>query len=366
LKIFFILHLPPPVHGAAMVGQTIFNSHIIRQKYETVFINLSTSQKLDEIGKYSIRKTFIFLKIIFNVLKNLITNKFGLCYITLNSKGSGFYKDFLIVFLVKFFRVKTVYHFHNKGVKDYQDRTFDNILYKVVFRKSKSILLSPLLYYDIEKYVKRRDVYFCPNGIEPVMEWRRENTSCDERVSILFLSNMMKAKGVFDLLAALKILMKRNIDFKADFVGKWDDIPEDDFGHYIHENGLTNVVTAHGPKFNKEKSPFLMNADIFSFPSHNDCFPLVLLEAMSFGLPVVSTIEGGIPEIVKDGETGFLVKPGNIEEIAGKLEILIMDRSLRKQMGKAGRERFESHFTIDRFERNFNKILHQVLISTVN
>jgi len=88
---------------------------------------------------------------------------------------------------------------------------------------------------------------------------------------------------------------------------------------------------------------------------------LVLLEAMQFSLPVVSTFEGGIPDVVENGVTGFLVPQKDVEALAEKLELLIRNPELRKQMGEAGRKRYQEKFTLEKFENTLKDIIEQII-----
>lgn len=96
---------------------------------------------------------------------------------------------------------------------------------------------------------------------------------------------------------------------------------------------------------------------LFSTFYHNECFSLVLLEAMEHGLPCISTTEGGIPGIVDDGKTGFLVPKHDVAALADKIQLLLNDSVLRSNMGKAGREKFEKEFTLEVFEKRMVEIL---------
>ncbi|WP_225318059.1 glycosyltransferase family 4 protein [Flavobacterium luteum] len=364
-RILFLLHLPPPIHGAAMVGKYIQESKIINNQFDTNFINLSTSKTLNDIGQNGKGKIGSLLYLLNKVIKSVSSNKFDLCYMTLSTNGLGFYKDFLIVILLKLYRVKIIYHFHNKGFFEKQNKFFNHILYKITFRKTMSILISKYLYYDIQKYVNNNDVFYCHNGI-PKIDLSLPILKNDIEVkpfSILFLSNMMIEKGVFVLLEACNILKSRKVSFECNFVGAWSDITKEIFDEYVSELDLNQYVFAHGKKYDEEKLQFFNEADVFVFPTfyHNETFGLVLLEAMQHSLPVISCSEGGIPDVVQDGNTGFLVPKKDSLALAEKIEVLINNPKLIKEMGQAGKMRYSELFTLEKFENNLCDIIKQAI-----
>ncbi|MGZ3944948.1 MAG: glycosyltransferase family 4 protein [Mucilaginibacter sp.] len=360
-KVLFILHLPPPVHGASMMGQLINDSTMVNNSFEADYINLSISKNLNEIEKYGVPKFFRLLKLQGKVLRALLKKKYDLCYITLTVSGPSFYKDLLIVLLLKLFRRKIIYHFHNKGVEEASRLSINRMLYRLTFSNTKSILLSNHLFPDIKRYVNESDVYYCPNGIpvNPYKDAHQPEPGDSGVCRLLFFSNMMLQKGVFVLLDACKLLKYKGVNFECHFVGAWSDISESEFKGEVEKNGLQNHVFAHGGKYGAEKGKFFFNSDVFIFPTyyHNETFGLVNLEAMQFSLPVISTTEGGISEVVSDGVTGFLVPQRNVTALARKIELLINDPVLRHKMGEAGRERYYNNFTIGKFEERLVNIL---------
>lgn len=101
----------------------------------------------------------------------------------------------------------------------------------------------------------------------------------------------------------------------------------------------------------------LAAADAVLHPTAHDAFPSALLEAMAAGLPVVATAVGGIPEIVRDGETGLLLPaPARAGDVAAALERLLGDAGLRAAMGAAGRRRFEEHFSAERWAQRLRAV----------
>jgi glycosyltransferase involved in cell wall biosynthesis len=361
-KVLFILHWPPPVHGSAVVGLQIKKSKIINSSFDCSYVNLGTSKSIDEIGRNAILKVVRYISIVLKVLWYLINNKPKLCYFAITAKGPAFYKDALIVLLIKMFRVKLVYHFHNKGVKTRKDKYFDNLLYKIVFENSKVILLSQYLYEDVQDYISLTDIYICPNGIPQNNITKRQfNKKEKETVKILFLSNLIKSKGVYIMLEACSILNQNGIAFQCDFIGGEGDMKANQFNEKVKLLGLTKQVNYLGKKYGEEKNKAFGNADIFAFPTFNDCFPLVLLEALNYELPIISTFEGGIPEIVEDGVNGFLIPQKNADTLAEKLEILIKNPDLRKTMGEAGLKKYTEKFTSANFELRFKEIISEII-----
>lgn len=361
-KILFILHYPPPVHGSALVGGFIKESNLISKSFSCRYINLGTSASVDEIGKNPAIKLLRYLNLIWQVKRALLLFRPDLCYLTVSSKGIGFYKDVLIVLLVRFFGIKRIYHFHNKGVRINQEKVIDNLLYSLVFKSADVILLSKYLYPDVQKYVLQNRVHYCPNGI-PVIEGglRNEKTGVNMSVpEILFLSHLFRSKGILILVHALKILKERGCNFHCTMIGGDGDVTEDHMRNNIEEFGLIGYVDVVGKKYGEEKQKIFEKTDIFVHPTFNDCLPLVLLEAMQYSLPIVSTPEGAIPDVIEDGVGGFLVPQKDAVALADKLEVLIKDPDLRQKMGSAGRARYEAQFTLERFERRMVDILNQV------
>jgi glycosyltransferase involved in cell wall biosynthesis len=283
-----------------------------------------------------------------------------LVYLAITAKGMAFYKDALIALIIKLFGFKIVYHFHNKGVKTRQNYFVDNLLYRLVFKNVEIILLSKFLFYDVQKYISPRHVHYCPNGI-PYVSNNISKSNEKDKTQLLFVSNLIVSKGVFQLLEACQILKRRGLLFHCDFVGEIGDVSKNKFASKVKELGLNEFIKYLGPKYGIEKNNIYTDADIFVLPTHFETFGIVILEAMMHKLPVISTFEGAIPEIVKNGITGFLVHPNNVIELADKLEELIKNPMLRQKMGREGQNRFMKKFTIDNFENNLSMILKEII-----
>ena len=359
-SVLFVLHLPPPIHGAAMMGKYIHDSNLVNRSFSCHYINLTTASAIQDIGKCSVAKLWHFCKLLLRIVSDIRHYSPELVYVTPNAKGMGFYKDFIVVQLIKRMGCRVIAHYHNTGVALRQDCFWDNLLYRKFFKNIKVILLADVLYQDMSRYVSCKDVYICPNGI-PEMGLAPKNMAQDRLVPhLLFLSNLLEAKGVFVLLDALKILKDKGFSFSCSYVGgETNDVDKDRFNQELLSRGLKDCVRYNGSKFGEAKLQEYANADIFVFPSLNEAFPLVLLEAMQFHLPVVASNVGGGIDIVKDGETGFIVPPGNSFALSEKIAVLLKDTQLREKMAKCGYDRFREHFTLAHFEHQIVQILQK-------
>lgn len=365
-NILYLLHIPPPIHGSSLVGLRIKESSLINGIFECRFINLLASNNLTESGKVNLRKIINFLITYIHLFRAIVCKRPKLCYMALTSTGAAFYKDLCLVALIRLFRIKRIYHLHNKGVSLHQDKLLNRFCYRFVFSSAEVILLSKYLYPDIQQFVPQSMMHICPNGIAdefPVSKIKNSGSGSKNAVRILFLSNLIESKGVFVLLEACAILKKKEIPFECVFVGGEGDLTAFQFRERVNKLGLSKELTFIGKKYGEEKNNAFAEADIFAFPTYylNECFPLVLLEAMSYSLSVVSTFEGGIPDIIENGVTGFLVPQRNVAALAAKLELLIQNPELRRQMGAAGRKKYEQEFTQEIFENRLVQILHQVI-----
>lgn len=345
-----------------MVGQYIKESNLINCTLNARYINLGTSTAVEEIGRGGIKKGWRYLKIIFKTLYYGITWRPDLVYITLSSHGAALLKDGLVVAICRFLRLPHVFHFHNKGVKTYAERRIGRWIYPFVFKKAKVILLSPLLYEDIAAYVSQANLYYCANGIPEVSGSKNatEEQPNEKSIQLLFLSNLIESKGIKDLLQVCVLLTKKEFDFHCTIAGGEGDLNKKDITQFIENNNLQQHVSYVGKVSGERKSEVLRKADLFIHPTKEDCFPLVLLEAMQFGLPIITTNEGAITEIVSEKENGCIVPKNSPEAIAEKVEFYLNNRDILQKHGYAGRKRYEQHYTLTLFEERMVEILKQI------
>ncbi len=194
-----------------------------------------------------------------------------------------------------------------------------------------------------------------------------EKRSAGGKVRIMFYAGWIPNKGIYELLDAAALLESRRQDFELHFGGSA-------FSHYrrpeseeidrqVREKAARlKCVRLIGHLAHEELPDLLRTMDIGVVPStYDDPFPLVPLEMMGSGLPVVAYSAGGLKESIADGETGFLVENRSVPKLAEAIERLIDDAQLRQRMGEAARKRVERYFTWDRHVDKLMEIYEQIM-----
>lgn len=358
-RILFIVQLPPPIHGVTVMNQYTVDNPGWRSKYDVKTLPLHFGQTLDDIGKITPSKMFHLVGFIFRLCRILITFKPSLVYFTIVPTGKIFYRDALFTMLIKLFRRPLVFHLHKRGIEEMASGSrHKRWLLRKTFKGVASVCLSEKLTADI-RTVYEPEPYVLPNGIEIVNSRVIERHNIPPR--ILYLSNLVKNKGIEVFLQSLADLHKQGCRFQARVVGAPVDYSIEQAKEFCAAAGIAHLVDVIGPRFGRDKFHELERADIFVLPSFTECVPLSILEAMQFGLPVVATCVGGIPDIIQEGVNGFLVPPRSSKELTVRLKQLLVDKNLRIQMGHSARERFMQKFTLSKFYEGLTDIFEQVL-----
>jgi len=211
-----------------------------------------------------------------------------------------------------------------------------------------------------ERFPERADrIHRLYNGLN-LAEFGRATFSSDPPL-IVAIGRLIAKKGFADLIRACALLVERGRLFRCEIFGEGP--LENQLRAQIEELGLQERIQLPGPKPQHELRARLGAASVFVLPSvpeidgGMDNLPTVIMEAMATGLPVVSTTIGGIPEMVVENETGFLVQPDDAVALAGAIEKVTNDRLLAQRLGEAGYERAQNLFSIEKNVREFCVLL---------
>jgi glycosyltransferase involved in cell wall biosynthesis len=174
----------------------------------------------------------------------------------------------------------------------------------------------------------------------------------DSNIKIVYLGNLIRTKGFFDLLHAVPKVLQENKSVLFRFAGAWrNDTDYFEADEYIEKHGLSNNVQFMGSVTGEKKYSLLNESNIFIFPTYYkyEGHPWVIVEALSAGLPIITTNHACIPESIRDGVNGFIVPDKDPESIAMCLIELIDNEALRLRMSAASLDIYKRRYTANHF-----------------
>lgn len=177
---------------------------------------------------------------------------------------------------------------------------------------------------------------------------------------ILFLGEIGKRKGCFDIPQVLEKvgLKEKNAFFVFAGDGKAEDVQQ--IKDSLKERGLSEHVRFAGWIRGKEKEELLKESQIFFFPSYHEGMPMAVLEAMAYGMAILTTDVGGIPKLITDGEDGYLCRPGDIAQMAERLDELLTDAEKVERFGRNAKDKARKYYSreshIGRLLQIYNEI----------
>lgn len=238
---------------------------------------------------------------------------------------ASFERNMFFVYVGKKFGKKVILHMHCAEFAPYFDPSNhkERILHTINIC-DKFLVLSNQWRDYFEHIGVRKDIIVVMNNTiaPPIKKETVRNTS---KLKLLYLGIIGQRKGVYDLLNVLSQDAEYYRHHLQLHIG--GNSEEEKIKSYIVNNGIGDFVTFEGFVKGERKIDDLNWADIFILPSYNEGLPIAVLEAMSYGMPIISTNVGGIPEVVKTGINGILIEPGDLNAIKNSIDYYIKNRS---------------------------------------
>ncbi len=268
-------------------------------------------------------------------------------------------RKYLFYKLCRCFRCKIIYHFHGASFEEqYQAAsTATQKRLKVLFEGVDHVLcLSESWKQTLHGIAPSARITVVPNGIE-IPEQEDQTLSKSGVVNILFLGLIGERKGVFDLLKAFKRLLEEGLEVKL-YIGGNGEISR--LEEMINTYDISQHVDFLGWVGEEQKKRLFSKSDIYALPSYGEGMPMSILEAMSYGVPVVSTFVGGIPRLIKNHENGILIEPGDTDALYEALRMLLLKPELRKKIGKESVKTIKNDYMIDDTIRKIETVYHSL------
>jgi glycosyltransferase involved in cell wall biosynthesis len=355
VRVLVIGKTPPPYRGAPIMLEFLVRNPM--QGVDVQFLRIELSTDDSQAGTFRWKKLFrLFLFIVRIIYARVMHNSQILYCAPAGFPKTTVLRDAAILCATRPFFRKTVLHFHTCGYRELYEQLPKWqrwIFRRGIFHADGVIRLSSLSP-DNGQHLEARREYVVPNGIDdpfvgkPLPCATADVDEC-KRLRVLFVSHLCESKGVLVLIEACGKLAASGVPFQLNLMGPFEN---DEFAARVRsrvaELRIDDRVQFLGMLCGEDKFAVFSRSDVLCLPTYFDTFPIVLLEAMAASLPVVSTFHSGVPSIVDDGETGFLVEPRDATTLADRLGCLAENHGLRAQMGAAGREKFLREFTLAR------------------
>ncbi len=359
-RILFAADFPPPWHGESMMVKNTVESDFAK-KHGLVFVNTTPVKNIVEIdGTISAGKILRSFKAVLKVFRVLLRERVEIFYRTLSSTTNGFLRDFLVSIPALLFRKRIVLHAHCSCFGRFYSE--QNFLIKLLIRfllKRAELVIVP---HEVHKkqfkgIIKAEKVRAVPNGTGDFNMGQKKFSL--ESPIILFLSNFFESKGFFVLLESAPAILKKFPNAKFVFAGAESpgfDMKKAEF--FISEKGIGKSVVFTGPVSGKRKQELLMQADIFALPTYywREAMPVTIIEAMAFGLPVVSTDKSAIPFMVENRVNGFIVPQKNTKKLEEAIIKLVSNKRLMEKMSRNNMKKYAENYTAEKFSSRLSKV----------
>ena len=357
---------PQSLGGISSLARTIIP--VLGQRVDLKYLPTVRHRAPKEVGKLSLRNVGLVISQYLRFVQILVQFRPGVVHIH-TSQGFGWLKDSLFVVAAKLCGRCVVLHVHAADfdvLYGKQPWLVQKHTCRVMAMADTILAVSTKWQEILARIVPSGRILTFRNCVAVNAIAPRAVDSSSHRVKALFLGAVGPRKGTLDLLDAMHSLKSKGCPLDLWIAGS-----EEKGGDFTSARArlkhleLTDTCQLLGYVRDEQKRTLLQTADLFVLPSYDEGLPIALLEAMAAGLPVVATPVGGIPEVITDGDNGFLVAAGDVQALADKLAILTQDARLRDVMGRRNREIAEKELDVVPYVERL-VVLYESLVAGTN
>jgi glycosyltransferase involved in cell wall biosynthesis len=348
--------------GIAVLHRVLFEQPIQNSFDVTIFRVSSPRYPFQEQFIRRVTRLFSCLKSLFLLLAN--DESIKIVHINTSTDTKALLRDVLILIISIIFKRKIILQIHSSINSSRKSKLF-NLTAMHIFKRSDRILVySKEDKQKISNLVPKEKVEIFRNAVI-TKEFLTDNESIKNKLSIpdkskivLYIGRLVKEKGLYDLIESIPIVLK---EFEpAYFVFAGEGLDKDHMENICNERGIKENVRFTGHIDNRNIARVLFNADIFVLPTYSEGMPMVILEALAAGLPIITTPVGAIPDIIKDGINGFLVEPRSPRQLAEKILFLLnrddIRNSIRETNIQLAKKEFDVKVVLDKLEQLYLSI----------
>jgi glycosyltransferase involved in cell wall biosynthesis len=353
-RVLLIGPLPNPLTGLSIANELALKT-INPTGNPLLSINTSPRSFSEKLGRFNLMSILHFSLNYLEIYKIFYVSK---VYYTPGQTFFGILKYAPFILVSKLFGKKLIVHIHGnflyqqykllKGIKR-------KVFHKLIAQSDKGIVLSNSLLHNLTSFIPLKKIYVLPNFYNRQLIEQPFEKSFSE-LKICYLSNLMTEKGIYVLLEALEELNAKGISFTAKIAGH---IEQSQKKTLLDKMSQIKGLTYKGLVRGEEKGRMLQEANIFVLPTFYSMegLPISITEAIATGNVIITTDHGAIPDLVTEGENGFLIKKKSVEAIVEKLLFLAGNPSKAKEISNNNILKAKNSFTCEKFSQKLLNIL---------
>lgn len=355
--------MPPPYMGPSIATVVILNSKL-KNEFNLIHLDTSDHRDLNTLGVIDFQNVYLALKHYIILLWLIITRWPKLVYMEVTQTTKGYLRDIFFILISKLFRRKVICHLRGGNFRNWYNSA--TVITRWLVRQVHSlvdgqIVLGENLRHLFDYIVPKEKIFVVPNGKDIKIDFNKKKQS--NKIRILYLSNFIREKGILDVLKAIPDVYYYNPHVEFIFAGNWrDKVTEEEFKNFLIVNPNLPIYV-EGQIYGQAKYDLLTTSDIFVFPTYYSAegHPWVIVEAMAASLPIITTNQGAIIELVIEGVNGFIVQKKNPHQLAGRIKHLINNPELCIKMGKESRKLYLENFTEEKMVKKLSYVFKNVL-----
>ena len=348
MKIITCAPLPPP-HGGITNWYKILCAEAERRQVEFLNVDISPRKSID--GRSLFYRIFVqgFRMISQRrLLRHLINRNTDVKAAHVATSGQlALVRDIWFLSLLKKKNIRSVYHLHFGDVPEiYRRKGMQyRCIKKALSLASEVIAIDPKTYEVLYKEFGGEKVHYIPNPVDKAGE------NCEDNLNrVLFLGNVLAAKGIEELLTAWESVAEEHSDWQLTVAG----FCEEDYEQYLKGKYPMNRVEMKGAVDHEGAMELLSKASFLVLPSYTEGFPNVILEAMMRKKAVIATDVGAVADVLAE-ECGVVIRPKEVEDIKSAVNRLIKDKDYRAALGENGYKKASVKYVtaavVDQYEK---------------
>ena len=307
-----------------------------------------------------------YLRFILSYFKNLKRPGYKIVVLNPSLSASAFFRDLPYMLIALVLRRKRIVFFrgwHEKTVSKINRSLLIRLVFNLLYKPANAfIVLSDDFGIKLKQWGFKQPIYIETTVVDDRLiaaskELEQQKAS-KNKINILFLARVEKAKGIYETLEAYQLLTEKQLDISLTIAG--DGSYLDEIKQFASDKNLD--VKFKGYVSGEEKGKTFAESDTYLFPTyHGEGMPNSVLEAMAFGLPVITRPVGGLNDFFEDGKMGFLTESKDPRVYADLIEKLITNPELRKQMSEYNAAFARKHFLASNVAKRLENIYQEVL-----